>query len=63
MDDQAAGKIIRQAREQSDLTQADLGEVLHLSQQSISDREKGRTGFKLSEVMQLQSVLKVKLFD
>jgi DNA-binding XRE family transcriptional regulator len=63
MNDRDAGEIIRLAREQSDLTQADLGEVLHLSQQSISDREKGRTGFKLSEAIQLQGVLKVRLFD
>lgn len=63
MDDKTIGQTIRSAREQAGLSQSEVGEVIHLSRQAIGDRETGRTGFRAAEVVQLQSVLEIKLFD
>jgi transcriptional regulator with XRE-family HTH domain len=63
MDDFEIGKAIKTAREQAGLTQSEIGEVIHLSRRSVGDRENGRTGFRASEIVQLRTVLKVRLFD
>lgn len=63
MDDKDIGKLVQDARKDAGLTQSDIGEVIHLSRRSVSDRETGRTGFRAAEVVQLRSVLEIKLFD
>jgi transcriptional regulator with XRE-family HTH domain len=63
INDKTIGESIRDAREEAGLSQAEVGGIIHLSRQAVGDRERGRTGFRASEVVQLQGVLKVKLFD
>lgn len=65
MDDLEVGQTIKAAREEAGFTQAEAGGIVHLSGKSISDRERGRTGFRLSEVLELQKqgVVNLKIFD
>ncbi len=63
MDDKSIGKLVQDARKDAGLSQSDVGEIIHLSRRSVSDRETGRTGFRAAEVVQLRSVLEINLFD
>lgn len=54
---------IRQQSRRLGATQADLAEVLNLTQSAVSHRFNGRTPFQLHEVELLAAFLDVPLYD
>lgn len=55
------GKIVRFHRKRSGLTQAELGKMAGLGKTVIFDIEKGKTGIKLSSLLQVFEVLNITI--
>lgn len=61
MNNMKTGQMIRQLRKQQNLTQAQLAEILHVSNKTVSKWELGRGYPDLSLYLQLSEILKVDI--
>lgn len=55
------GALIRQARTDRGLSQAELGALVGVRQAKISDIERGQTGVRISLVLQIINTLKLTI--
>lgn len=54
---------IKEYRKEKGYTQKEIADILGIKQASYSDKERGRRGFTVEELLQLEDILGVSISD
>lgn len=54
---------IKEYRKKKGYTQKEIADILEIKQASYSDKERGRRGFTVEELLQLEDILGVSISD